>query len=325
MTVMPHPKMPVETIVSAVDSFIARTSELTTKAWKDLALPVSSTTVTKYLGGGTFSLGICEYASKHAPDAKMYVWPICPRGKRHETNDYFMGTPVDWKDGQCAVCTTKEDRYQGWLDEQPTFASKHPHLVPYLFHPEDAQSRGHVQFRCSECQQHAGAWSPDFGPVPVCSVCRACGDAQPGDLVARGGGGSRVKLEEELTKALCELGLEADNTVGIVTKRGSYCVPVVKPDVVLPALRIAVELDNSPTSGYSLNRHDTASGIADDQLRDQVLADVGWRTLRIRRPDQAVENDWPWRVETTSQSARKLAALVGAACELAGEPEVATP
>lgn len=100
----------------------------------------------------------------------------------------------------------------------------------------------------------------------------------------------------------------ATTTQGVVTNRGPYRVPVIKPDLALPECKVAIELDH--LGRY--NRHDDEAGAEDDVLRDLLLADLGWRTLRIRRPDQVKRGDWPWRIETNTDAPRKLAALVTA-------------
>ena len=146
----------------------------------------------------------------------------------------------------------------------------------------------------------------------MCIWCRESKGRLPGQIVPRRGGGDAVKLEAELARSLQALGIATLTDHGVVTERGTYVRAVIKPDALLPALRVAVELDNAPGKGRWPNNHDTPAGFEDDRQRDQLLAELGWQVLRIRRPDQPTDGDWPWRVETISQSPRKLAGLVEA-------------
>ena len=125
-----------------------------------------------------------------------------------------------------------------------------------------------------------------------------------------------MQLEADLEVAISEFGIEVSGVHGIVARRGTYIRPVIKPDLVLPELRVAVELDNAADNPWRRNNHDTADGMADDRRRDSLLWDLGWRVLRVRRPDQTTFDDWPWRIETVSQSPKKVAALVLAQLEL---------
>ena len=295
-------------VVAAVDAFLESTQDLSRHAWK--GLPMSAGPVAVHLGAADFSHAVCDYASQHARSDRVYVWPLCPAGRRHRAEGYFRGTRVEWATGVCPLCREQAERRQAWLDSLPTFAEEHPQLVSFLADPMDAGSRGAlVNFRCADCGHQPITWSPKIGGVPMCSWCKARQGAQPGDLVERVGGGDLVRLEIELTDALVSHGVEASHRLGIVTERDRYHVPIVKPDIVFTRMRVALEVDNTP-SGWRGNRHDTSEGVADDQHRDVVLLRVGWRVLRIRRPDQVSIGHWPWRIETTSLAPSKLAALI---------------
>lgn len=302
-------------VVRALDAFIDSSSELTNKAW---AGPMSSGTVASHVGGVNFSRTVCDYAAEHAPDGKVFVWSICPRGERHKTEFLFRGTRRDWLAGDCPRCQDLARWREQAKEATPTFRQLHPNLVAYLADPADADSRGElVGFVCSRCGEQI-PWSPRYKGLPMCIWCRDSKGRLPGQMVLRRGGGDDVQLEEDLAVAIGTLGFTIVADHGIVTERNTYVRAVIKPDILLPALRVAVELDNSPPSGHRPNNHDSLSGIDDDQRRDRLLGGLGWRVLRIRRPDQPTDGAWPWRVETTSQSPRKLADLVGAALDVAG-------
>jgi len=126
-------------------------------------------------------------------------------------------------------------------------------------------------------------------------------------LISRRGGGVDVALEKGLAHSLLALGIAADASLGIVVPPSRYFVGIVKPDVVILDPCVAIEIDNHPGD---TNRHPTPDGEGDDRARDALLAEVGWRVLRIRRPDAPADGAWPWRIETTSRAPRKLASLV---------------
>jgi len=298
---------------SALADFILASDELTEKAWSRERM--SSGRVAALMGAVNFSHAVCGYAAQHAPDDMVYTWSICPTGQRHQRQFYFRGTRAEWLTGECPVCRESQARREGWEADAPTFRKRYPHAVQYLADPGDAESRsGLLTFACSSCGESM-AWSPRSASPPRCSWCRATGGAEPGALVPREGGGQPVKFETELTAQLIRCGFVASGDHGIVTERGTYIVPVIKPDIVLPELQVAIEVDNTPSNEWVHNRHDDPEGVADDQQRDQLLGALGWAVLRIRRPEQPSVAGWPWRVETRSQSPQKVASLIADALE----------
>ena len=292
---------------AALAAFIAMTDELTEKSWSRCGMPMSSGRVAELVGVESFSYAVCDYAGQHAPDDRVYLWSICPVRKRHPAGLRFIGTRTLWREGVCPVCEVQ----QSHLFPGPTFAERFPDAVPYLADPADAQSREwHVDFACVECG-HRTSWSPRSLPeLPRCGWCKATRGVAPGELVERRGGGEVVRLEADLAAAVTQSGITVSAGHGIVTTRDTYVRPVIKPDLVLPGLRVAIELDNTKPSSWARNNHDSRDGAADDHLRDRLLAVLGWRVLRIRRPDQRVIGDWPWRIETTSRSPKKLTRLI---------------
>lgn len=295
-------------VQTALANFILTSDDLTEKAWS--GEPMSSGRVAALLGAKHFSYAVCDYAAQHAPDDKVYTWSICPAGRRHRRQFYFQGTRISWLTGECPTCQESAASREEWAADAPTFQDRYPDAVQYLSDPADAESlTGLVRFACTQCGD-AMSWSPRSESPPCCSWCRAADGAQPGELVIRTGGGEPVKFEAELTVELIRCGFTASGDHGIVTKRGTYVVPVIKPDIVLPERRVAIEVDNTASNGWVHNRHDDPAGAADDQLRDQLLKDLEWRVLRVRRPGQPVAGDWPWRVETTSEAVRRVADLI---------------
>lgn len=299
----------LETVTAALHTFLADSDQLTQKSWR-LGSGVSSSTVVRLLGPGHFTNILCDFAAQHAPEERTYRWGLCPMRQRHQPEDYFVGTKGQWLAGSCPKCEQKAVRRQAWLEQLPTFEQEHPHLVDYLFDKADAQSRGElVSFVCAECGSGPMRWSPRAAGVPTCSWCKVAQGHEPGAAVPRDGGGEHVRFEHDLADALNSLGYSATTTMGVLVPKGSYFTPVIKSDILLLDARIAIEVDH--VGGYRVaNTHDTPEGTMDDKLRDELLDSVGWRTLRIRRPDQAADGSWPWRVETTSSAPKKVAQLI---------------
>ncbi len=252
--------------------------------------------------GDTFTSLVTRWAVGYAPPDRVMTWARCPNGATH-SNFPWSGTPTAHRLAQpCAQCA----KTQAWVDSLPTFAEEYPAMVPYLADPQDACARGkEVLFRCGECPAVI-RWSPRSGGVPVCGYCRATGGQPPGTPVTRQGGGDSVALEGQLAAALNRVGLVARDDLGIVVPRGAYHVGVIKPDVLLTDHRVALELDLDRPP----NRHCTPAGIADDQLRDRLLSELGWAVLRIRLPQMPTKGAWPIRVETRSTSPARLAEAV---------------
>lgn len=300
-------------VEEALADFLLTSSDLSEKAW--FGRTMSSGSVAKILDADNFSHAACSYAAQHAPDDVVYTWPICPTGKRHKREFYFRGTRAEWSTGECPVCRESRARREDWEANAPTFRERYPHAVQYLANSSDAEGRsGMLTFACTSCGESM-SWSPRSASPPCCSWCQAADGAQPGALVLRAGGGQPVKFETQLTAELTRCGFIASSDHGIVTERGTYIVPVIKPDIVLPELQLAIEVDNTPSNEWVHNRHNDLEGVADDQQRDQLLGALGWAVLRIRRPEQPTVAGWPWRVETRSQSPRKVASLIAGALE----------
>lgn len=299
-----------EVIIAALDEFLGSTDELTNRAWVAGSRPDGGA-VTKLMGSSSFTRTLCEYAAENAVDGKTYLWGLCPTGKRHTPELYFRGSTAEWLAGVCPTCERQAQRRTAWLAAQPTFAELFPDLVPYLCDPAQARSRGEiVAFGCSDCGHGPVPWKPARRGVPRCNWCEASEGRQPGELVHRIGGGTSVKFEQDLAGQLGNLGEQVTTNQGILTKRDSYLVPVIKPDLILPARRIALEVDHLGGRRFK-DRHAEEDGFADDQLRDRLLGALGWRVLRIRRSDHPTRGDWPWRIEATpSGTARAIARAV---------------
>jgi hypothetical protein len=297
-----------------LEAFVSTTNDLTEKSWRTYAAAhngPSSGIVAKYMNAPTYSDLICSFAAATDHPGRSFTWPICPLGRKHgHADNHWRGSVKQRSEEQCDFCATVAAEQAAYTASLPTFAELYPELVEHLENAGDAASRGKfVSFRCNLCNTAGIKWAPGRGGVPTCKHCLASGGRPPGSVVARAGGGTTVGLEGKVAAELSELGFVADHEVGVVVPPGAYVVGVVKPDVVILDACVAVELDNNASE---LNRHHSADGASDDQLRDRLLAASGWKVLRVRRPDAPVVGDWPWRIETTSVAAKKLAGLVAA-------------
>lgn len=145
--VMAQKPVDPQAVELALQQFVSSSQDLSQGAWNG---PVSSSAVVNCLNDGTFSEAISRYAAQHGVDDLVYLWPVCPRGKRHRKIEYFSGTRTEYQQGACPTCDRQADLSRVWLESQPTFAEKYPHLVAYLADPADAQSKEMVAFRCSE-------------------------------------------------------------------------------------------------------------------------------------------------------------------------------
>lgn len=293
----------------ALCSFLLDSDELFGRRWDGYGM--STTTVVNYMGMGPWAEMITDFALEYAPHDRIYTWPLCPMRKRHTSPELFRGTKVEWLQSQCSVCERQMASREAWLATVPTFAEQYPELVEHLDNQADAESRAQmVAFRCASCGRRGTPWSPRSGGIPTCTRCLATQGQAPGEPVPRRGGGESTRIEAKVAAALRQRGFDVATNLGVVVREGSYYRDVIKPDLLIPRLRIAIEIDTGVDSDFHENRHMTQGGADDDMLRDQLLAELGWRVLRVREPGSPVRSTWPWRIETSSSSETRLAELI---------------
>lgn len=215
-------------------------------------------------------------------------------------------------------------RIEAWLEDSgcrceccqdPSIAEAHTELVPLLADPEEAalSVRKWVSWRV--CPLDVPTHRTFMGTVAAmaagelyCGGCRR--DQQfleahaPGSVVDGYEDCVRSRQEEAVTTALTaaapELEVRAD--LGVALSSRYHGGLALKPDIVLPALRVAIEIDGGNGKASRYSRHDTPEGAEDDALRDRLLAQVGWRVLRVRHPDALELVDSPALVITTATS-----------------------
>ena len=309
---MPHKRFTEQECLDAIRRFLNDTDELFGRRWTGYGM--STTTVVNHMDRGPWSELITDMALEYAPIDRVYRWPLCPKRRKHTSLELFRGTKIAWAQSGCATCERQEASREAWRAGLPTFGQQYPDLVEYLDQPDDAHSRGEmVTFRCADCGRGGIRWSPRAGGSPRCTRCVATDGRPVGDTVPRRGGGDPAHIERKVAEALSILGVVAAADLGIVVPEGNYPQDVIKPDLVIQPIRVAIEIDLGSHSVYHRNRHMTEAGERDDANRDQLLASLGWWVLRVREPSAPTQGDWPWRVETTSSSASKIAALIASA------------
>jgi very-short-patch-repair endonuclease len=136
-------------------------------------------------------------------------------------------------------------------------------------------SRGHDRYEATVAEVLTG---------PGCQKCMRNAEAA---TVARDGGvasmnaglRTRTSQVEQRLRALLQQRIRVPQGVNTVrVNRMFYGQQEVWPDIVLPALRIAVEYDDP---GRSRRAH---RGLkqASDREKDDALAEVGWEVIRVR-------------------------------------------
>ena len=319
---MPKLRWSRETVEPFIRTFLLETTELSTPAWDRFAAETgapSSDTVVRHLQSSSFPAVIAARARLLGFD-RTYRWSVCPDGVVHG-EERLVATPAVFAGTVCSICEQERQWRRSIEQNTATFAERCPEWVHLLVDPADAGDTGWCfELLCPSCEE--ATVTLELHPACALRVCRRCyvtGGGEIGTLVERRGGGDRVRFDTQLANALADLLAEHALTVqtdcGVVVPAGSYHTNVIKPDLIIPELRIAVEQDRNDTRD---DKHSTSAGETDDITRDKILAETGWRVLRVRRPGQPVRDEWPWRVETTSMSARIVAVAVRDALVVAG-------
>ena len=87
---------------------------------------------------------------------------------------------------------------------------------------------------------------------------------------------STSKMEEEVRQKLLDAGLKLHKgrsaiQCGYEASRDNH--PVLSPDILIKSAKVAVEIDSDFTH---------ANELVKDQLRNQLLSEVGWTVVRLR-------------------------------------------
>jgi hypothetical protein len=308
---MAKPVISLDGIELNLHKFLMETNDLRGKNWDMSKYGFSNTTAANRMESGTFAEMICTFAVEHAPRDRAYIWPLCPLKKLHLPSQNFVGTKLEWLEGECELCDEQEVRRKFWDEQTKSFAERFPKMVPFLESPDDANSIAkNVTFVCYICNTPGVKWAPNGPGKPCCKHCLSAAGQKDGDIVFRRLVGSQVRRERMVTQFLVDLGLSASCDFEILIPGNTRDFDFLKPDMILHSLRIAIELDNNPPRANSQNWHLVSDGIEDDKHRDSILRSLGWRVLRVRQPNWPTEKDWPWRIETESQSPIKLGNLI---------------
>ena len=274
--------------------------------------PPSATTVTKHLGSGTpWGTMIWAYRELVLVCAESLELPVeLPVPCRARGSIKWAPCPLSrWGAEGFCICDGCD---------RPTLGEQYPELVSLLVDPEDARRMHDL---------HGLAWRvcvdpelnhpPAFGPATAVEQglrCRVCHppplsprelerqqfftNYPPGSLApARPGPVSR--LEAPVAAALRDLRpqltIDENTAVALPADAGYHHAWTLKPDLVLPDRRIAIEIDGGTGSSPAYSRHDRPEGAADDAWRDRLLQQLGWQVLRLRHPRALSLDDSPVR------------------------------
>ncbi len=213
---------------------------------------------------------------------------------------------------------------------EPTIAELHPDLVERLSNPADAAVAASrwVEWRCPAGVETHRTWGAPAEHVAsekiYCGQCRAkakfYSQHRPGDVIPARSSKAAAKIEEGAAAALAELmptvGVRRLASIVLPPTSGYFSMYSITPDVILESLKVAIEIDGGDGSGRS--RHDSPEGVADDETRDRLLSELGWRVLRVRHPNAAPICSSATVVRTKTSSSRVMAALVFDAVQTMG-------
>lgn len=147
---------------------------------------------------------------------------------------------------------------------------------------------------------------------------RSAGEVSPGAAFVSGAASRATSSAQERLRVLVAERLDVDLSPNAVRVRTPFFGKLeVWPDLVLPELAIAVELD---TIGRAGDEH-VGERERVDRRKDRLLAEVGWVVIRMRcRPLRALG---PHDLVVPGVSARAVDALVDRMAEVRGELMVA--
>lgn len=135
--------------------------------------------------------------------------------------------------------------------------------------------RGHSRFTATVMDVLTG---------PGCPKCEANARApaarsQAGVPFMKPGLRTRTSMTEQKLRAMLGERIRLPHRVNAITiNRTFYGKPEVWPDIIIPALRIAIEYDDP---GRDRTSHRGLKEVSDRE-KDAALAEVGWEVIRVR-------------------------------------------
>ena len=135
--------------------------------------------------------------------------------------------------------------------------------------------RGHSRFEATVREVLTG---------PGCPKCRANAQApsarfEGGIPFMKPGLKTRTSMTEQRLRLLLAERIQLPHRVNAVRiSRTFYGKPEVWPDIIIPALRIAIEYDDPGRAGTAHRGLKEAS----DREKDAALGEVGWEVIRVR-------------------------------------------
>lgn len=178
------------------------------------------------------------------------------------------------------------------------------------------------QWQCARGHDRYQASVMDVLTGPSCPKCIRNAEAPTG---ARDGGvasmnaglRTRTSLTEQRLRALLEERIRVPRGVNTVrVNRMFYGKQEVWPDILVPALRIAIEYDDP---GRSRRAH-LGLKEASDREKDDALAEVGWEVIRVRAA--GLESIGPNSIVCASLTPQVADRIVARMAELRGDDAV---
>jgi very-short-patch-repair endonuclease len=213
--------------------------------------------------------------SQIPPAADVYLVWVCSVG--HE----FVATPSEQRSrpgrtrssrSWCPVCSTPS--------LLPS-VSKWPRILNPVDHEGAVSRRMPARRAATPTREAAGREAP--------TTVKSVEEVSPGEAFCSERAARATSAAEARLRALIAERLDVDLSATAVRVRSPFFGKLeVWPDVIIPELAIAVELDTVGRNGDEhVGRRERA-----DRRKDQVLADVGWQVVRLRcRPLRALGPD----------------------------------
>ena len=221
--------------------------------------------------------------SQIPPAADVYLVWVCTVG--HE----FVATPAEQRGrpgrsrssrSWCPVCSTPS--LLPSAPKWPRAAASIPPTVPARLHNSgDAPAADRRRMPARRVSPPHRATTPE--------VWRSAGEVRPGEAFRSERARRATSAAEGRLRALIAARLDVDLSCTAVRVRSPFFGHrEVWPDVIIPELAIAVELD---TVGRNADEHVGRRERA-DRRKDQLLREAGWHVIRLRcRPLRALGPD----------------------------------
>lgn len=293
--------------------------------WKAVAEQLPENHVCKDVTEGKMQTAIKkiydEYPSTHLRNFianngitdKEYTFWVCQNDNQHNGGVKF--TPAQLKE-ECPTCKTGKELSLTWWQWHKT----HSHLTKNIKNLHKIEigvtPKWEIQWMCfnENCNQPI-KWSPwtktEEGEWEVKTEEAYCvthfwvnksTESKYDGLVKRETKHKSVH-EKKIANSLKTKGFKVETEYSFLVPETMFKNGVLAPDILLPDLKVAIEYD---LDGYNFKdiTHASIEGAAKDLWRDSILADLGWKVLRIREPYFPTLSNWPWRIDINHEWSR---------------------